>query len=55
MVQVYSKEIQLYIFVFSFFHLGYYKILNIVCCACSKSVLFIYFMYSNVYMLILNF
>ena len=45
-----------YIYSFSvFFHLGYYKILNIVCCACSKSVLFIYFMYSNVYMLILSF
>ena len=51
--QVYSKVIQLYIHIyfFRFFSLiGYYKILSIVPCAIS--LLFIYFIYSSVYLLV---
>ena len=52
MFQVYSKVIQ---YAFSdFFILGYYKILTIVPCAISRSLLFIYFIYSIVYLLIPN-
>ena len=43
-----------YIFFTLFFIIGYYEILDIVTCA-IKSLLFIYFIYSSVYLLIPNF
>ena len=50
--QVYSKVIQLYmyLFFFKFFpHLGYYRILSRVPVLYSRSLLIIYFKYSRVY------
>ena len=50
--QVYSKVIQLYmyLFFFKFFpHLGYYRILSRVPVPYSRSLLIIYFKYSRVY------
>ena len=47
-----------YIYIYSFSRLfsliGNYKILNIVLCACSRSLLDTYFVYSCIYMLISN-
>ena len=41
------------LFFFRFFSIiGYYKILNIVPCASSRSLLFIYFKYSSLHLLI---
>ena len=44
----------MYIFFFRFFSIiGYYKILKIVPCANSKSLMFIYFIYIYIYVYIL--
>ena len=53
MFQVYSKVIQLYICIFCrfFFITGYYKILNIVPYAIQQVL--VYFIYPDVYLLIL--
>ena len=56
--QVYSKVIQLYVYIFFFrffYIIGYYKILNLVPCAVySRSLLIIYFICSSMYLLIPN-
>ena len=51
--QVYSKAIQLCVYIYPFFfrffpHIGYYKILSRVPCAIQQ-VMVIYFIYSSVY------
>ena len=51
-----DSVIYIYILFFRFFAIiGYYKILNIVPCALPQVLLFIYFIYSSLYLLISNF
>ena len=52
LIMVYSKVIQFYVYIF--FIVSYYKILKILPMLYSRTLLFIYFTYSSLYLLLSN-